>query len=372
MLLQFSAGWCFAAGLTADCFTGHEQYIAVCTCPVCMLAEVASPGPGARYTLVESEHMPGYMFERVALVQFPVNIRQHAINDSLPGRRRAAVAEQAGIHASQDPGVVVGLAAKHDAVDMLKMGTRFRKRLDPAVDDNFQFGEIRFQPVHAFVSQRRYGPVFLRTQTLQECLAGVHDNRTAAATGQHSDECSEFRVAVVVVDTDTGLDCHRDIDTAGHGGDAGGDGCRLCHQAGTETPGLHPITRAAEVEIDFIVTRLFTDPRSRRQGGRVAATELQGDGVFNRVKAQQVPAVAVQHGMGRHHLGVQQAMAGDLAQEKPAVAIRPFHHGRNAEGVIWLFSHGSAEQYIRMAVRFAAGHRAGCRIAGLAGSRVWR
>ncbi|STQ08137.1 Uncharacterised protein [Enterobacter cloacae] len=48
---------------------------------------------------------------------------------------------------------------------------------------------------------------------------------------------------------------------------------------------------------------------------------------------RQIVALTVNNCTGGDHFGVQQRMAGELAQEIAAVSVRPVEHGRNGETV---------------------------------------
>ena len=61
------------------------------------------------------------------------------------------------------------------------------------------------------------------------------------------------------------------------------------------------------------------------------------DRVLGRVEAEQARAVAMQHGAGRDHLGIEQRPAREQAMEEPAVPVGPLHHGRDAEAMFLIF-----------------------------------
>ena len=117
------------------------------------------------------------------------------------------------------------------------------------------------------------------------------------------------------------------------GGDALGHQRRLAHQAGAEASGLYPVARAADIQVDLVVAEGFRDARALRQGLRVAAAQLQRHRMLVRMEGQQPLARAVQDRPGRHHLGIEQRVPADLAQEVPAVPVRPVHHGGDGDGM---------------------------------------
>ena len=71
---------------------------------------------------------------------------------------------------------------------------------------------------------------------------------------------------------------------------------------------------------------LRADARGLRQQHRLAAAELQRHRMLDRIHRQQPGAVAVDHGVRVHHLGVQARMRRDDAMEHAAVGICPVHH----------------------------------------------
>ena len=91
--------------------------------------------------------------------------------------------------------------------------------------------------------------------------------------------------------------------------DAVGDQRRLGHQAGAEAAGLHPVRRAADIEVDLVIAELRGDPRRFGQLARIGAAKLQRHRMLHRIKAQQALARAMHDGGARHHLGEEQRAA---------------------------------------------------------------
>ena len=83
MLLQLSS-YLGTGGFQADGLSGLTQDTAIGTLAIGVFTQVSPPGACSWHTLVETEHVPCYMFERVAAAQFPVNIRQHVLDDRIP------------------------------------------------------------------------------------------------------------------------------------------------------------------------------------------------------------------------------------------------------------------------------------------------
>ena len=115
-------------------------------------------------------------------------------------------------------------------------------------------------------------------------------------------------------------------------GDPGG----LPHQAGAEGAAGHALAGAAAVEVDLIVARLFPGTRRGRELTRLAAAELQCEWVLCRVEGQQPCAVATQDRRRGDHLGVQQHIWREAAQEIPAMAVGPVHHRGHGNSSIQL------------------------------------
>jgi len=107
----------------------------------------------------------------------------------------------------------------------------------------------------------------------------------------------------------------------------------LAHKAGAEAARLHPVGRAAHIEIDLVIAEVFGDFRRFRQPDRIAAAQLQPQRMLGGVEAQQAATVAVQHRLSRHHLGIEQRVRRQCAVQHAAGTVRPVHHRRDAEAV---------------------------------------
>ncbi len=114
----------------------------------------------------------------------------------------------------------------------------------------------------------------------------MHDEFAAAGRGHRFDELPQKRLAVVIVDTDATLDRDRCARFRLHGADATGDGRRLRHQAGAELTALHAVTRATDVDIDLVVTEPVAVARGLGHQLRVAAAQLQRNGMLGVVVGQ--------------------------------------------------------------------------------------
>ena len=72
-------------------------------------------------------------------------------------------------------------------------------------------------------------------------------------------------------------------------------------------------------------------PRGLGEPRRIRAAELQGDGMLERVKADQFFARSEYNGVGGHHFGVEPRAAREQAMEEPAMPVRPIHHRRHGK-----------------------------------------
>ena len=161
--------------------------------------------------------------------------------------------------------------------------------------------------------------------------------KSASAPGRDGcvSERVERRFRVLLVDADAALDRDRHRDGGFHRRDAVADEPRLAHQAGPEAPVLHPIGRAADVEVDLVIAEIRADARRGGEVARIGAAELKRHRVLRRVEAEKARARAVDHGAGRHHLGVEPGPAREQAMEEPAMPVRPIHHRRDREADVF-------------------------------------
>src|SRR3546814_12037881 len=106
--------------------------------------------------------------------------------------------------------------------------------------------------------------------------------------------------------------------------------------AGAEAAALHPVARAAEVEVDLVVAARGTFARAGGEVFRLSAAELQRHRVLAGVEGQQAVAVAVQDGARRHHLGVDHRALADDSQGGPLVPVVPVLPPRYREPILCL------------------------------------
>ncbi|GMA77319.1 hypothetical protein GCM10025880_37360 [Methylorubrum aminovorans] len=93
----------------------------------------------------------------------------------------------------------------------------------------------------------------------------MDDESVGASRDYRAGHGVEGLLDILIVDAEAAF--HRDGYGDGrlHGRDAGADQVRLAHQAGAEASLLHPVGRAADIEVDLGVTEIGGDPRRRRE-----------------------------------------------------------------------------------------------------------
>mgnify|MGYP004143900537 CR=1 FL=1 len=191
--------------------------------------------------------------------------------------------------------------------------------------------EFRRQAMDAGVVQRRHLAVLLRAQALQPCLSGMHGEAFTASSRHRLDKVDERLPFRLVIDRDPVLDRHRYVNRAAHGGHAVGDKLRFGHQAGPEPTRLDPVGRTPDVQVDLVISVIYTDHCALRERRRVGAAELQRNGMLGRIEGEQPVARPMQDRAGGHHLGVEPHTGAYLTQEKSLVTVGPVHHRRNGE-----------------------------------------
>ena len=246
---------------------------------------------------------------------------------------RRRLAKQFGIDREQPPRLLIGGAPQHDTVDMGEMLLRLRDAADAAIDDDGDIRQRCLQPIDAVVVERRDIAVLLRRQSVQPGFSRMHDQRIApaATTPRASVSRADFRV--LVVDADAAFHRDRNFHRALHRGNAVGHQRRLRHQACAEAAVLHPVRRAADIEIDLVIAKILADFGSRREVHRDRAAELQRHRMLTRIESEQPPAVAMEDGARRQHLRIEPRPPRHEAMEDAAMPVGPIHHGRDGKAV---------------------------------------
>jgi hypothetical protein len=121
-----------------------------------------------------------------------------------------------------------------------------------------------------------------------------------------------------------------------HRGHAFRDQRGLAHEAGAESAARHALARTTAVEVDLVVTGLLAGARGRRQLARRAAAELQRNRMLLRIEREQPRTVPALDRRRRDHLGVEQQVRREAAQEVAAVPVGPVHHRGHGNSSIQL------------------------------------
>ncbi len=159
----------------------------------------------------------------------------------------------------------------------------------------------------------------------------MNDEGLTAGVRNLVDEPVEARLCVLIVDADAAFHRDRQARRLCHLGHALRDPSRVRHETCAEPAGLHAVRRAADIQVDLVVALLGADSCSLRELQWIAAAELQRDRMLLGIEPEDAFAIAVNHGLGRHHLGVEQRALRDEPHEVAAVAVGPLHHRGDAE-----------------------------------------
>src|SRR5216683_1341497 len=200
---------------------------------------------------------------------------------------------------------------------------------DAAVDHDSELRKVLLQPIDVLVFERRNLAVLFRREALEDGIARVDDEGPAARRGDRGDEVPEKGIILDPVDAGSVLHRDRNADFPPDSRNALRDQRRFRHQAGTEGAFLHPLARAADVEVDFIVAVVRAELRAAGEILRVAAAELQAERMLRGIESEMLLDVAVDQRAARDHLGIEPGARADLPEEVPAVAVGEIHHRRN-------------------------------------------
>ncbi len=161
----------------------------------------------------------------------------------------------------------------------------------------------------------------------------MHDQRIRPGRNHDVGETVEGFFRVLIVDAEAAFHGHRHGDGFFHRRDAFADERRLAHETSAEAAVLHAVGRAADIEVDFIITEIRADLRGLSDLRGITAAELQRDRMLRRIKSEQPRTRAEDHGVGRDHLGVEQRVLRQQPVEKPAMPVGPVHHRRDGKAV---------------------------------------
>src|SRR5687767_8004283 len=122
----------------------------------------------------------------------------------LRGRPPLAARLRDSFELGEEVGVVIGLSADHDAIELLQELPRGVHRANPAVDDDLQGRKVIAQAPNDLVTQRGYLAIVLWRETAQHSLARMHDEFLATRRGNRGDECMQALVVAFIVSQCTG------------------------------------------------------------------------------------------------------------------------------------------------------------------------
>ena len=323
--------------LQADgCERFHEHGGGFARCQPVGVREYLAEASCAGLSVHQSEHVAGDAVHFQALFavarELGFDVGDHGFYDVGLCRRRCVVAVKAPVEFRHAPGIMVGGASDHDAIDLFEVPRDFVGRFHPAVYQDFQFGKVFFEPVNDVIAQRRDVAVFFRGKSLEDGVSGVDDEGTAPRFGDFADEVADKVVGMDVIDADAVFDGHVDGDGVAHGGDAARHQRRFFHEACAERAFLHAFGRATAIEVDFVISPFFAEFRALGEIVGFAPAQLQGDGMFFVAEIEMPRDVAVKQRAGRDHFGVKPGMAADEPVEIAAMPVCPVQHRGDGEG----------------------------------------
>ena len=268
-----------------------------------------------------------------ALRKLAIDIGDERRRGLLRRRERGLFAKHERIDGDEPPGLLIGGAAHHDAVDIFEVRKPLFDAGNAAVENDGQARMRRLEPIDARVIERRNFAVLLRRQPFEPGLAGMHDERVGARRFDRAGKNFQRLFRILLVDADAAFDGDRHRNGGLHRRHAVAHQRRLRHQAGAEAAVLHAVGRTADIEIDLVKAEIGADARAGGERARLGAAELQRQRMLGRIVAQQPRPVAVQHRAGGEHLGIEQRPARQQAMEEPAMPVGPFHHRRDAKSM---------------------------------------
>ena len=267
------------------------------------------------------------IFERqIAPAQLFLNVGEHAGHGINAIRERICLLKKCPIDIGKKPRGVIGGAPQHDAIKTSHFISGLLKCGQPAIQDDVEMREVCLQLMNAGIVERWNFPVFLWAEALQPGFAGMDYESITTRCGNSFNKAIKSLGLVLVVDADAAFHRHRNFDGQTHRRNTVGHKLRFGHEAGAKSSLLNPVGGAANVEIDFAIAIILANLGSIRKQNGIAAAELEGHGLLKGIKAQQALAVAMANGLGRHHLGVEQRVPGQVAVKDTAMPVRPIHH----------------------------------------------
>ena len=122
----------------------------------------------------------------------------------------------------------------------------------------------------------------------------MHDKRVTTRFGDSADKPNQPFIIVHIVNTYAVLDGNRNFNGVLHCSDTFGDQLWLSHQASANHTVLYPITRAAAVEIHFIVAPALGNASAFRESDGITTAQLQCQWMLAGVVIQKTGFITMQ------------------------------------------------------------------------------
>ena len=321
-----------------DFFPRFENQAAVVVFQQRRVGKHTPPSAGVFQTVHQSEAVADDVAQDCAASSLDLGLAVcvEALHQIGVFNRAAGVAVKQPVPFVHDHRVVIRLTSDHYAVNVLQVSGDCFVGGDAAVDDDFQLGKLLLEAVNVIVFQRRNVAVFFGGKPVQPCVAGVDDEGFAGGfVAQRADEIGDGLIFGLPVDADAVFDGNGDLDRVLHGVEAVGNQHDFVHQTRAERAFLYAWAGAAAIEVDLVVAVFFGGFGCFRQIGRVAAAQLQGDGLLTFVKHQKAVFVAIDDGARIDHFAVKPCVAGNLAGKIAVVVVCPVEHGGNGKAAEW-------------------------------------
>ena len=159
----------------------------------------------------------------------------------------------------------------------------------------------------------------------------MNDKCVTTGLSNPPDKGDQGLIGIVLIHPKARLDRHGNRDRLAHRANAFRHRLRFQHQASAKTALLNPITGTSDIEIDFVVAKVLTNPGRGGQIRGVGSSNLEHQGLLDRAEAQQTLTVAMQDSARRHHFAVEQRLLRQKSVKKSAMAVGPIEHWGDAK-----------------------------------------
>jgi hypothetical protein len=168
----------------------------------------------------------------------------------------------------------------------------------------------------------------------------MYNENATTRIGDSPDKVPKKLPGIKLVNADAAFDGDGDRDGVLHGLEAVGHQVLVFHKACAEVSVLHPVRRAAAVQVHFAKACAFHHLTCRCKFCGVASAQLQHRGHFAVFVAQeQFRVLAVQKSCRYHHLAVEQNVLGNQPQKVPLMAIGAVQHGSDRKASVEIQVH---------------------------------